>query len=181
MANKKITDLTLRSNFDATCNIPVDDSSQTWRTTGAQVLAFVRSAARSMISANSSPGNGSTNTFVARFTNQSTFGSDVTFADDASLGSSFTINTDGLYFVGLTAQTVTGGASIGVTVNHIGIIPDSLSLTAGSIVTSSCQVAVAGSASTLIPLSTGDVIRVNTDGNTLSNNAQTDFRIIGPL
>lgn len=45
MAQKKITDLQLRSDFDETCNIPVDDAAQTWRTTGAQLLAFVGSAA----------------------------------------------------------------------------------------------------------------------------------------
>lgn len=42
MAQKKITDLTLRSDFDATCNIPVDDTVQTWRTTGQQVMDFVQ-------------------------------------------------------------------------------------------------------------------------------------------
>lgn len=44
MANKKITDLDLRSDFDTTCNIPVDDSSQTWRVTGTQVLSFMQSS-----------------------------------------------------------------------------------------------------------------------------------------
>ena len=41
MGQKKITDLTLRSSFDATCNFPIDDTAQTWRVTGAQVLAFL--------------------------------------------------------------------------------------------------------------------------------------------
>lgn len=41
MATKKITDLQLRSSFDETCNVPVDDASQTWRTTGAQIKSFV--------------------------------------------------------------------------------------------------------------------------------------------
>jgi hypothetical protein len=42
MAQKKITDLTLRSDFDATCNLPADDTSQTWRVTGAQIETFIR-------------------------------------------------------------------------------------------------------------------------------------------
>lgn len=42
MAQKKITDLTLRSDFDTTCNIPVDDAVQTYRITGAQLLTFVK-------------------------------------------------------------------------------------------------------------------------------------------
>jgi len=41
MAQKKITDLQLRSDADATINIPVDDASQTWRVTGAQLKAFI--------------------------------------------------------------------------------------------------------------------------------------------
>ncbi len=42
MAQKKIGDLQLRTDFDATCNIPVADASQTWRTTGAQLLTYIR-------------------------------------------------------------------------------------------------------------------------------------------
>lgn len=42
MAQKKIGDLTLRTNFDATCNMPVDDATQTWRVTGAQLKAFIQ-------------------------------------------------------------------------------------------------------------------------------------------
>lgn len=39
MANKKIGDLQLRSDFDDTVSFPVDDALQTWRCTGAQVRA----------------------------------------------------------------------------------------------------------------------------------------------
>lgn len=44
MANKRINDLQARSDFDATCNVAVDDASQTWRATGAQILTFVQAA-----------------------------------------------------------------------------------------------------------------------------------------
>lgn len=43
MAQKKITDLTLRSSFDGTCNLPIDDATQTYRVTGSQLLDFVKS------------------------------------------------------------------------------------------------------------------------------------------
>lgn len=43
MAQKKITDLSLRSDFDTTCNLPVDDPTQTYRVTGAQILTFIKS------------------------------------------------------------------------------------------------------------------------------------------
>lgn len=41
MATKKISDLQLRSSFDATCSLPLDDASQTWRATGQQVKDFI--------------------------------------------------------------------------------------------------------------------------------------------
>lgn len=41
MAQKKITDLSLRSDADETCNFPVDDAVQTWRITLAQIQAFL--------------------------------------------------------------------------------------------------------------------------------------------
>jgi hypothetical protein len=41
MAQKKITDLALRSDFDETCNVPVDDATQTFRTTGQQISDFI--------------------------------------------------------------------------------------------------------------------------------------------
>ncbi len=42
MAQKKITDLTLRSDLDITCNFPIDDAIQTYRVTGAQLMTFVK-------------------------------------------------------------------------------------------------------------------------------------------
>lgn len=45
MAQKKITDLTLRSSFDETTNFPVDDATQTWRVTGAQMVAYLKTLA----------------------------------------------------------------------------------------------------------------------------------------
>ncbi len=42
MANKQINDLQLRSDFDDTCNVPVDDASQTWRSTGAKIKAWIK-------------------------------------------------------------------------------------------------------------------------------------------
>lgn len=49
MAQKKITDLQLRADFDDTCNIPVDDAVQTWRSTGAQFLAFIKTALKPVV------------------------------------------------------------------------------------------------------------------------------------
>lgn len=42
MAEKKISDLTARSDFDATCIAPVDDAVQTWRVSAVQMLAYFK-------------------------------------------------------------------------------------------------------------------------------------------
>lgn len=47
MANKKITDLTLRSDVDGTVNLPGDDAIQTWRVTAAQIKDYVVNEAKS--------------------------------------------------------------------------------------------------------------------------------------
>jgi hypothetical protein len=42
MTTKKITDLQLRSSFTDTCNIPVDDTIQTYRVTGALIWSWIK-------------------------------------------------------------------------------------------------------------------------------------------
>ncbi len=54
----------------------------------------------SMVRLNTANGYGTTNTRIRRFTTTVTnTGSDITYADSASLGASFTINTSGIYSV----------------------------------------------------------------------------------
>ncbi len=43
MANKKITDLVLRSSVSDTCNFPTDDTIQTYRVTAAQLITYIKS------------------------------------------------------------------------------------------------------------------------------------------
>lgn len=58
------------------------------------------SATVSMVRLNTANGYGSTNTMIRRFTNTVTNqGSDITYADSATLGATFTINTAGVYSI----------------------------------------------------------------------------------
>ena len=41
MADKKISQLQLRSSFSGACSLPIDDGTQTYRSTGTQVLDYV--------------------------------------------------------------------------------------------------------------------------------------------
>lgn len=61
-------------------------------------------------------GKGSTNTSVYRWTNVLlNTGTDITYADSASLGGTFTINTTGMYALSLTIDANTNGATFGIT------------------------------------------------------------------
>jgi hypothetical protein len=77
----------------------------------------VLSATQSMIRVNTSNGFGSTNTAIRRFTNTtSSQGSDVTYADSATLGNTFTINTTGVYAISYT-DGASASASFGISLN----------------------------------------------------------------
>jgi hypothetical protein len=44
MARKKISELTERTDFDVTCELPLHDAVQTWKTTAVKMLAYFRNA-----------------------------------------------------------------------------------------------------------------------------------------
>lgn len=48
MATKRITDLQLRSSFVATCNVPVDDTIQSYRVTGTQIYDYINTELNSL-------------------------------------------------------------------------------------------------------------------------------------
>jgi len=71
----------------------------------------------SMVRLNTGNGQGSTNTAIHRFTTTVTNqGSDITYADSATLGGSFTINTSGIYSVSFSGAGSVGTYQ-GVTLN----------------------------------------------------------------
>lgn len=51
MARKKISELTERTDFDATCELPLHDTVQTWKTTAVKMLAYFRAAIEPSIQA----------------------------------------------------------------------------------------------------------------------------------
>jgi len=77
---------------------------------------------QSMVRLHTSNGYGSTNTMIRRFTTQVTnLGSDITYADSATLGATFTINTNGVYAISYSDQ--------GSAANYCGISLNSSELT----------------------------------------------------
>jgi hypothetical protein len=71
----------------------------------------------SMVQLYTSNGQGSTNTAIRRFTNTITnTGTDITYADSATLGASFTINTNGIYAINYGDQ-FNGAGQVGISLN----------------------------------------------------------------
>lgn len=124
-------------------------------------------AVQSMVRLNTANGYGSTNTGVRRFTNVVTNqGSDITYADSATLGATFTINTSGVYTISYT-DAFTAANDLAITRNATVLtgLPSTLSevlfeatIAGGAATRNGCS----GSAY----LAAGDVIRAQAGGTT---------------
>lgn len=129
----------------------------------SQVAVVNGSILPSMVVVNTSNGFGSTNTFVRRFTNVETNqGDDVTYADSASLGGTFTINKNGVYACTYISNLNGTDQRSAVTKNSI-LTPTSVPLT--NLIGLSAAAAanrIMTTASTVYLVS-GDIIRCNDD------------------
>lgn len=134
----------------------------------------------SVVQLNTSNGYGSTNTCIRRFTttvlNQ---GTDITYADSATLGATFTINKSGMYAISFNDSLNTQNTPIGVSVNSSQLTTSILSITVANrltfdqtyFATAVTQCSWAGY------LNSGDVIRAHNDGTATSNAALCAFTI----
>jgi len=136
----------------------------------------------SMVRLNTANGYGSTNTVIRRFTNAVTNqGSDITYADSATLGATFTINTTGVYAVSYT-DCFNSGATMGLSLNSNQLTTAIYSLTQSTILMAS-QTGTnnpGGTVSWTGILTAGDVIRAHTAGTATGTNggaASTFFTI----
>ena len=135
---------------------------------------------KSYVIADSGNGHGSTNTRIRRFSNSTSVGTAITYADSASNGGSFTINEDGLYFMRYTDSYTGGGATIGISVNSNQLT------TSISSITKTDRYAFIGTTDTgdivncsvVRHLSSGDVVRAHTNGNPDETATVIDFIIV---
>lgn len=139
---------------------------------------------QSMVRLNTALGYGSTNTVIRRFTNTVTNqGSDITYADSATLGATFTVNTNGVYAISYSDQFNTAALS-----NFLG-----LSLNSSQLTTFIYSVAVADILSVAFPstangpgvaqwtgyLTSGSVVRAHAQGTASGvNTACCQFTIV---
>ena len=128
-------------------------------------------------------GWGTTDTMIRRFTSiRENIGSDITYADSATLGGTFTINTDGIYSIEYSdhAGAVTW---FGISLNSSALTTavDALTYAQGkrSVAMTSLATPCGGFSSATLNLSAGDVIRAHTNGVSLTaSNNNTIFRIM---
>lgn len=117
----------------------------------------------SMVRLNTTNGSGSVNTFIRRFTNVVTNqGSDITYADSATLGASFTINTNGVYAIHY-GEIFNGAGYFGISLNSVtGVGTD----TAANILSlAECNTNYPGVASWTGYLPAGSIVRPNSNAN----------------
>lgn len=132
----------------------------------AQLDLVGGSFANSMIRVATSNGWGSTNTRIRRFTTVvSTMGSDITYADSATLGGSFTINTTGVYAISYS-DNFSVASVIGVSLNttqptvNVYSIPTAERLCMAIITASDLP----DNCGATVVLNSGDVIRAHSSG-----------------
>lgn len=120
----------------------------------------------SYVRLNTANGYGSTNTMIRRFTNiVNQGGTDITYADSATLGGSFTINTSGTYSISFSDQ-FTAASNLGISLNSA-----TLTTAIGGIAVAEILSAVTTSAANFSSvatftglLSAGAVVRAHTSG-----------------
>ena len=128
-------------------------------------------------------GNGSTNNKIRRFsTIDKNIGSDITYADSASLGNTFTINTNGVYAISYLDDWSGGPTTVGISVNTSAINTDIRSVTYAQGKRASQLVATAGQPQEAFwtgNLTAGDVVRAHNDSSPNETNvAFTMFSIV---
>ncbi len=142
-------------------------------------LVLLTPMADSEVTLTAGNGNGSVNTAIARFTTpQRNVGNDITYADSATLGASFTINTPGLYAITVVMLGTAGNAA-GVSVNSAQLTTGVQAITAATRPVY-CHIPNANQAfvaSTVVRLAAGDVVRCHITNAGANADANSSFSI----
>lgn len=154
-----------------------DNSSVTFPSSGTIAVTF----ASSQVVCDTGNGNGSTNTVIRRYTNSTTTGSDITYADSATLGGTFTINTAGLYSISVTDfNNSSSNRSFGISLNSNQLTTSIDTITTANrlIETSTQNNQTTANCSTVARLAVNDVIRSHNDSGPGGATATVQFRIV---
>lgn len=128
-------------------------------------------SARGMVRLNTANGYGSVNTAIRRFTNLVTNqGTDISYADSATLGASFTVNAAGTYTISYTDQ-LAGVGTVGLSLNDPNLTAAIGSSTPAAVLAATTIAAAnyASGCSWTGCLPAGSVVRVNGGANNAGN------------
>jgi hypothetical protein len=121
---------------------------------------------QSMVRVNTANGYGSTNITIRRFTNVVTNqGIDITYTDSATLGATFTINTNGVYAIGYSDQ-FTAASNMVLSLNSTQLSTQGSGINRSDILIycSTSGASLANIANFTGYLVAGSIIRAHTDG-----------------
>lgn len=147
------------------------------------IICQVHAVSKGHVRVNTSNGEGSTNTFTRRFTNVvANEGGDITYADSASLGGSFTVNMTGTYSISYSDQFNSAG-SLGITINgNPATSVTAQSAAAIGAATTTISANNTGTAACTLKISAGSVVRAQTAGasaGTFVNGCQFTIARVG--
>lgn len=150
------------------------------KTQPAGGISSITNRTPSMVRVNTANGYGSTNTCIPRYTTVLTNqGTDITYADSATLGASFTINTPGFYAMNIVYQNNQSSSTGGISLNSNQLTAQINTITVAhrlSVGQAFAANALFNCAATVY-LQAGDVIRPHSDGNALTASLQS-FNIV---
>jgi hypothetical protein len=155
------------TNTDRTLTLP--DEAGTLALT--QSLSYVR--------LNTANGAGSINTKIRRFTNVlENQGVDITYADSATLGGSFTINTNGVYSIHFAeAPNVAGDFGVSLNSTQLTTSIYSINLADKIAATTSAVNGYLTVCSVTVYIAATGVVRAHTDGGAATGNRPSLFTI----
>jgi len=145
----------------------------------SQVAVVNGSILPSMVWVHTANGFGSTNTRIRRFTTtQFTQGTDITYADSATLGSTFTINVTGVYAISYS-DAAASAFTLGIFLNSAQLTTsvDTISM-ANKLITTSTNTTDEKSTAWTGFLSVTDVIRPHTSGVAGGSTTRAIFTIV---
>lgn len=150
------------------------DKSGSWRSLSGSAIGF------SEVQAYTGNGHGSnSNNRIRRFSNSTTSGTAITYADNATDGATFTINENGIYSITYFDTTSVAGY-IGVSRNAASLTTAIQGLSTASeklVLTYTAGTNLVTSVSTTIRLAIGDIIRAQTEGTANGGGTSCVFRI----
>jgi len=183
-----LNQITTPSNPSASFNklyFKSDNNLYSLTSGGVETVFSSTAAIRSEVWVYNGNGFGATNTKIRRFsTIGKNIGTDITYADSATLGATFTINTTGIYAIDHTDSTNDNGSVYGISLNSSQLTTTFSTINDSDKVSSMEQPASAGavpmitSCSATLNLTAGDVIRAHSSAaGSFATNYQAKFRI----